>query len=1111
MTRLGYKECPVCGEWIREKAKLCRFCGAVLTDEELPARVSVAERDQASESEDLIEARFEELGIERSLRHRRRLEDFLHGAEEQYRNASVLFVDINGYTAMCEKVRAENVKDILDAYYNICTHTVDFYNGFVLEFQGDGCLAVFGAPVAYDRDAESAVRAACEIRLRMEAFPPMHGQRVTVSCAVETGEILSSVIKTRSSVRYKVFGSTVNLASRIQHAAGVNTLLVGPATRELVKSVFDLRERPAEQFKNVERPVVTYEVVGVREGMPARRDMSVAFVGRTRELAKLDAVWAGFVGASAKAELAPLDSRVAVISGEPGAGKTRLCLQFAATRGGRSRLVAAEGAPYDIKIPWGLWRSVVAAILGDPAIAAGQADWKRTGERLGELAAAKDEVPILLAILGETRAVLRASGLAPRALVRQACAAIRGLLGRCAADAPVVLRLDDLQWCDPTSLEVLGMLVADSPQRVFFLISHRTGFDAAIPGLRASQRIALGGLDQQSRVDLFNLLADVHEFAPELRDELVGRAAGNPFYLGELVRAWLEHGQGASASDRSGFVPLSLKEMLQARIDVLDQRRRLVLQCGAVIGRRFMFQIIDLFRLIREGLLARLYSLKSLSLLDDEATRQGLEFYFLHHVTREVAYQSLLERHRTELHKMIAESIEERLLSTMPGCAAVLAYHFGQANEDLKATSYLKKAGDQAAAVAGTAEAIESYTEALDRLSKLPESPDTIVLRVELLRARGRILRFAGDYPGALAALDEGLLVARRLRRSDLPMRLRLEKGLVEVATGRHDEAAASLRFALASAKKTGDKVTLGYAWNALASCAWQSGCLDDVVRWDAKVTELGVERTHPVLAADARNNLALVAWKRGDLTRAATLFREALRLYRAGGEKFGICVSLMNLGIIEENTGRCARAEKRYREALELAGRTSFRQVVTAVEANVANLCMAKGRHAEAVTHSARSLEVAKAIGDRRSECIALENLGLSRLALGFAKEARGDLAEAARIAGDLTDPERVLSVALAQAELALAGRRFAVAVKLLGDSWSRVGSDGFTSELPRWHRLDASLKLAKRETAAAAASIEAGLAEARRQGNSTELARLLALRGEPRRPASRTGQSGA
>ncbi|HUT24559.1 MAG TPA: adenylate/guanylate cyclase domain-containing protein, partial [Sumerlaeia bacterium] len=415
MVRDGYKECPVCFEEIKAKARVCRFCGAVLTDEPLPQLLPIEqaramEKAQATEEETaraetrkreeapppvlteltkeeeaalenfrrVIREQYEKLEDSLAVKHRLRLEEFLQRAEEEYRTASVLFVDVTGYTALSEKIRPEYLKRILDSFYEICTQIVGAYNGFVVKFEGDACLAVFGAPVAYDRDTESAVRAALEIREMARTFPVIQGTRISVSAAVATGEILSSITRRPGRVDFDVFGPAVNLAARIEAAAESDAVVVCSETYELVKGVFEFRPIPPREFKNIAEPVATYEALGIKTEGLARRDFSMPLVGRERELARLSRSWESFLaslagdadrGEAAREKGREPSSRPGaggphghVFVGGPGLGKTRLAMEFLSRLSIEIRLLSAECNPHDRNNPYALWRQAISRL-----------------------------------------------------------------------------------------------------------------------------------------------------------------------------------------------------------------------------------------------------------------------------------------------------------------------------------------------------------------------------------------------------------------------------------------------------------------------------------------------------------------------------------------------------------------------------------------------------------------------------------------------------------------------------------------------------------------------------------------------------------------------------
>ena len=1094
MARAGFKECPVCAEEIRENAKMCRFCGAALTDEALPRIISLppppssrppfpqkkgrkapvvstgsAEQEDAgsAEQEDagsggrenagsaehenavsadaselrrILDAHFERLDPDSTKRQRQKLEDFLRKSGDEYRFASVLFVDMTGYTAISESLSTEEVKELLDAFYEVCSLAVEFHNGFVVNFEGDACLAVFGAPVAYDRDAESGVRAALQIREQVRLFSLVQGTPVRVRQGIATGEILSSTTWKSGQGRFDVLGPSVNLAARIQSAASPDTILICPATHELVAGVFRFRRKRSRKFKNIGEPLTTYEVLEEKPENVWRRDFSIPFVGREKELEKISEAWEAFLsaGARGRGKTPGADGRGLAASGRglaaggrglalvgpPGIGKSRLIHEFLRRQGDSVRVLHSDAAPHEARIPYGVWRGALSALWKgkpDESPEKAQARFERFLEERKLEAKAMIGLRTLLGFLGAWSGI---RALDPSVLRRHILSDLFTLLDRVAAKKPVVLALDDLQWADTSSLELLAALVG-SPglERVFFFLSHRTAFDFTQPELASLPKIKLHELGERDRNDLFRRLASVEDLAPEVIATLSRQASGNPLYMVEVVRDLLaklseldtplEGRELARKIEET--IPTSLKGILQSRIDLLDQRQKLVLQCGAVLGQRFALHLIELFEIIRDGLLSKLYSLKGLEFLEDIRTPQDLEFIFKHHLIREASYQSLLKKQRQGFHRLIGERMEEVFHSRLEELYPVLAWHFDQGDDRERAIHYLHLAGDRATAQAATTDALEFYEGALKRLMQGDSSEADRARASAILKSKGRLHRIAGQNALAFESFEMGRRLLERAADGDAMANLAVETGLTYIQTSEYAKARHELEVGFENG--AGESLR-AMASNGLGYCAWGEGDYKEARRHYLTALELAAASKNLGIEDDARNNLALLDWKEGKLADALENLRISLRLSQKTGNRFGTALTLMNIGILEENMGRFRAARRHYGDALTLAEKIRYLQVQAATRSNLGNLCLVENRLAEAMEHNARSFELAGQAGDARSEAIALENLALGHIALMQYAEARECLRSARDLAKKIGDSERLLSLDLVEIE---------------------------------------------------------------------------------------------
>lgn len=935
------------------------------------------------------------------------------------------------------------------------------------------------------------------IRERVRAFPAMYGQKIRCSAGLETGAVLSSVI--RSDTRtYDIFGPAVNLAARIQGVAQTDTILIGPATHSLTKSAFRFKKHDARELKNVEKPVVTYEITGMRRSADAAESIETPFFGRATELAQLEQLWRRETGQPD--EDGAGGNCAAVLVGESGIGKSRLAREFIRARGNEVRALKIFCAPHSARTPWGLWRSFFAVLAGmDPA---GEGGPLRTGLRrvFKQVGLPEENQTTLLALLGEKRAVAQL-GSVPSSILKMTIAAdLRVLLGLLAAGQSQIVFFDDVQWADSTSLDVLDFLLnPPPPANTFFLITHRPDFHPEQPNFTKLPKLTLRELEPQHRRALFEAFcSDAKALAHAPRD-LMQRVSGNPFYVMELARALSESLKSATTEDEqeraltaaTALLPLSVQEMIQSRVDTLDSQDRQVLQCASVLGQRVPYSHLEMFTFLRDGLLARLYALKSQELLEEETGASELTFYFQHHAVREVAYHSLLDRQRRDLHRIVAEKLELRGGSAEDSTIAVLAFHFSRTTDHDKALNYLKLAGDHARNQAATKEALNCYDEALGHLKQADAPGRHDRSRLEILKSKGRLQYLAGDTASALAVFEDAMALARQFKAKNDIGWLQMECGYAHFMRSDYDSALEELNAALPVLRGQKDMRVLGQLYTRLGMCDWGKGDIANAREHFQQAADLKLEDVKPDIAADARNNLALIAWKMGRLDDAEREFGFALELFKQAGNKFGIAATQMNLGIMEENTGRYEEAGERYTRALELAEKVRFQQILTAVTANLANLCLAVNRGDEALKYSEQSLALAQRSGDRRSAAIAMENMALSQLLLRNFDRARRNLAAGRKIAKDIGDTERTFSLDLVEIELALS-EGAEVPERKINKALEVLALRGFESEKPRLLRLIAMSQICRGHIAEGATTAALAMEACRNQNNITEQRRI-------------------
>jgi ABC-type transport system substrate-binding protein/class 3 adenylate cyclase len=694
---------------------------------------------------------------------------------EERRVVAALFADIVGSTPLAERLDPEEVRLIVGEAVARMGAAVEAFGGTVKDLAGDGVLALFGAPVAHEDDAERAVLAGLRVIEEItgyandvEAGWGVAGFGVRVG--IESGPVVLGPVVAGSRVEYGATGDAVNTAARLQSQAEPGTVLVGGATVRLVEQRFLWGDERLLTLKGKAEPVAARVALGPA-GEPGRRhglhgllgleDAPARLVGREHELAEgrdaLEAVLGGAGG-------------ILFITGEPGIGKTRLLselqavLQRAPSPFGRSRWIEGRCVSFGESIPYWPFRDLVRDWLGvasDEAELRFRVTLRRSVERLfGDLSA--EIYPYLGAMLGlalEPDAAARLAELSPEALQYRTFEVVRALIERLAASGPLVVALEDLHWADATSVELTERLLSateDSP--VLLILVMRPERDQAAWGLRdaathefphRTKELALEALSGNADRELLHALIGDGTLPRDLEDRLTGSAEGNPFYLEELIRSLVD--AGALLRDGDGgwrfdhdirvVVPPTVEQVILARIDRLSADCRHVLTAASVLGKQFGLPLLEGVAATPD-LRAVLHELQRLDLLREGRRWPQPEYRFKHVLIQEAAYRTLLSEQRRTLHRRAAEWLESTYAGREDEVAGQLAHHWMAAQDEDKAITYLTRAGDRARQEYALDAAVKYYRALLPILERRGQKQDMAVVLFKLALALHVSMRF---------------------------------------------------------------------------------------------------------------------------------------------------------------------------------------------------------------------------------------------------------------------------------------------------------------------------------------------------------------------------------
>jgi len=1007
--------CSSCGGENQEEMRFCGHCGAPL--DATPAQdASQALRSFVSEpvADRLVETAGE--------------------IPEERRLITALFADVSGFTALADRLDPEDLVEVIDPVISGLSSVVSRYGGYVEKFAGDALLALFGAPVSHEDDAERALLVALDMHRELarmcRALP--HDAELTLHCGVNSGHGIARILGSEARMDYAVLGDSVILAQRLESAAPKGETYVGELTYRLTAERFDFESVGKLELKGKSEPVPAWRLLRERRAsLPATSER--ALVGRTRELRAIAAVLEG-----AQAGV----GGVLAVAGEPGVGKSRL------TAAARER-AEADGfrwlqtrcLSYGASLAYWPYADLLRAVAAiNP-----QADAEDAADKVRRAVSTEGAIPYFTRLLGlPADPDDEVAKLEPEAFRRGLHQAFAWWLSDLAAERPLVLALEDAHWADASSLDVtreLGRLCEE--QSLVLWLTARLEAEAAlgeiVPGART---IHLEPLDETGIGELVQHVLEGPAPA-NLVPWVVERTTGNPFFVEELVRTLRENEILVPAdggwSLRPGWekddVPPTVEGLLSARIDVLPRSAADVLRTASVIGRVVPAPLLGAV-FPRPGDLAEgVETLVQRGFLDRLEEDGSPTLTFHHALVQDVAYSRLLRRQRRDLHRRVAE-LAESLYGAGDDVVDLLARHLYLGEAGVKAIDYLVRAGERAKRLFANEEAILHFTRALELASENAEIrlelgdlhelvgnydealPLYDAVRTEASDVRAwcgmaSTLRRLGEYDEALAVVDRAF-ADERLAGEDL-VPLWLEKGWTLSVAGRFDKAIDVLLVALDAVGPRRDE--------HVARILLQLGRAETVCGRPEKALEHALEAQRIVEEADDLRGVVSAMRLLGDtyrtlgrLDEAAAALQRGLELAERLGslEEIGSC--LVNLGMVELERRRYPEALAVTRRAIEEFERVRHGAGRAQSYANLAWILWHAGQDQEALAYAERAIEVGRSIGHPMAVADATDTIAHIAYGRSDFHEAATAAEEAATIyveAGAVSQARATLTVA--------------------------------------------------------------------------------------------------
>jgi len=649
-------------------------------------------------------------------------------APAERRQITVMFCDLVGSTALSTELDPEELRELIQIYRDACGTIAQRYEGHVAQYLGDGLMIYYGWPVAHEDDAERAVRSALEMVRAVTAISAARPLAVRIGLA--TGRVVVGEASSEDTTEARLaIGEAPNLAARLQSLAKPGEVVIAPATRRLLGDTFALTELGTQTLKGIAEPVPVFRVDAVQrkegrfEAAHGGVDDLRSLVGREEEVSLLLRRWQRACAGS---------GQVVMIGGEAGIGKSRLAYAFCERLGKSPQILRYQCSPYHLN-------SALHPFIGQLESAADfnpddkDADKLQKLERLFEADPERppEWTPLLAALLSLPTERYPPLNLTPQRQKDKTLDALAGRIEALARRAPILVAVEDLHWSDPTSQELLDVLLVRLRHLpVLILATHRPEYSVPWVGQAGVTCLTLSRLERDDAERMVAEVAQGCHLPREVLDEILSHSDGVPLFVEELTVSILESGWLKQAGDHytlegrlsAGTIPTSLRDSLAARLDRLSGVKE-VAQVGACIGREFSHEVLaQVVGLPEAELEAALTRLVGAGLISRRGTPPHATYTFKHALVQDAAYELLLKSRRQQLHAMIAAALATHFPAQVASKPEMLAHHYTLSGDLATAVPLWREAGALAVRRVALREAVAHVRKALDLTEHLPAS-----------------------------------------------------------------------------------------------------------------------------------------------------------------------------------------------------------------------------------------------------------------------------------------------------------------------------------------------------------------------------------------------------
>jgi len=890
--------------------------------------------------------------------------------------ATIVFIDIRGFTKLAEQLDPEKATEIINNIFAPIVGIIDKYGGSINKFLGDGLMAIFGTPFSHEDDPERAARASIEIMKSIEENGKIKiGNKVKslkARIGINTGLCISGEIGSDSRKEFTVIGDTVNLASRLQTNAITGKILIGEKTFQRVKSNFIISSPRKLKIKGKKDLVSVYNLKGEKKKisfLEKKKNGHSPFMGRQKELKVLkEALKKSYQSKGQAIE----------ISGELGVGKSRLILELSKESLAKEYFVLSGNcSSWEESKPYAPLKEMFTKIFGIKFDDELKEIDKKIENKIKEidsslLFASSYFSRLLSSKIKSLEEIMKQSKEESNLFIR----VMKKLLFSFSSQKPLLIIIEDVQWIDDASVEFLIKCSKELKEYPILLIYSLRESLKKREFIAGSKRIKLVPLKNTESDKLIRFSIKENDIYQLMKDRIISTANGNPLFIEEIIRG-IEERRLSADKDRLGNytemfadfqIPDTVQSIARARIDLLPVGLKEILYQASVLGRYIEIKLLQKITNMEDKvLLETMKKLRKHEFIEEVEAAPQLQRYFAftHSLIQEIAYNSLLFKTRRSLHNKIGLVMEEMYLSKIDEKVEELAYHFKNSDDKEKAIFYLNKAGDKAQFLYAFKNAINYYLDSIKILESTELEREQLTQLSEIYNKLAFSQSTVGKRKGAEISLNKALKYCRKIKDKDNESLILMSMGNLYGDMGQWDKAIGYFKKSLLISKEI------------------------DNLRREARII----------------NNIGLINLFKGDTSTGYVNLKESLTLCETIKAEDIYIMALNNMGIYYDIVGEWRKALDIYKKSLSISKKNNNIIEMSNTMGNIGFAYSSLNESEQAIYYFKESIKISERIGDIYNKGINYIHLGEEYLRKDKFKEVKYYISYAEKIFKELED----------------------------------------------------------------------------------------------------------